>query len=181
MSSNKYIKAAKSAGESFTIGAGVTTFVLGAVAMVVAVPAAIAIGVAAVVGLIFACISGRNAYKQAEKEEVRKKLQRENQVHLVEMTTDLKRNVSDIKQTLNHSPDIKKHVTVEATPVKKHHHAVPYVRLGDDSNGEVKIELSQVKSSGRCSNDGLFKEKKVYNSEPTERKEVARNMICLTK
>ncbi len=89
MQSHKKQDAAKGAAEAFGIAASVTTFIFDVVGSFFKIPALFKWIGAAVVGLIGACIGGRNAYNAAEEKEKNEKealdLMHEERMRMIEL------------------------------------------------------------------------------------------------
>lgn len=93
MNRQNTIKILKSAGEGFTVAAGITTIILGIVGAIVAFPIVITLAVAAGVGVTCALIYGHNKHKNIKKAELLKAMQQQE-------LAEIKVTLDEIKGTL---------------------------------------------------------------------------------
>ena len=140
----KLVRIAKAAGECFSIAAGVTTVVMSVIAAFVALPVFVGFVVAAGVGLICACVGGRNELKQIAKEashktaKAHRRAESETEQH--ENFLALKDDLDEIRKSLelhhqnlapNVGPDLHPHLAQAKNRV--HRANERFIQLGSNS------------------------------------------------
>lgn len=106
MNTRKNYRAARAAGESFSTAAAVTTLIFEVVAGFFknSLPGFVKWVVAAGVGLIAACFSGRNALRAEEERERQREVRRNNQIQLV---ADVKMELQEIKRAIEEKRELR--------------------------------------------------------------------------
>lgn len=169
MSKYKYHKKIiKSAGESFSVSAGVTTFIMGAFAAFFFIPSLVILGVAAGVGLVAACVGGYSAYRAARHKDHQERKLQQDRSKLVGMAQEVKQDMADIKHSLMHRCDSKNDKSMVGSANNERRVASPRRHSRSEPDVVVEIELSSFAASPRAANDRFFKAVKEEKKEAPE-------------